>query len=196
MNLRRVCVFCGSSTGTSPAYRNAAERLASEMTARGIGLVFGGGCVGLMGIVADAVLAAGGHAIGVIPHAMVAREIAHHGLPDLRIVSSMHERKAMMAELSDAFLALPGGFGTFEEFFEVVTWTQLGLHRKRCGLLNVKGFYDPLLALVNRAVEEGFIKAENRAIVTADSDPAALLDRLAQPLAAGEYPWIRTPAET
>jgi uncharacterized protein (TIGR00730 family) len=146
MNLRRVCVFCGSSTGTSPAYRNAAERLASEMTARGIGLVFGGGCVGLMGIVADAVLAAGGHAIGVIPHAMVAREIAHHGLPDLRIVSSMHERKAMMAELSDAFLALPGGFGTFEEFFEVVTWTQLGLHRKRCGLLNVKGFYDPLLA--------------------------------------------------
>jgi len=165
------------------------------MAARGIELVFGGGCVGLMGIVADAVIAAGGHAIGVIPHALVAREIAHLGLPDLRIVGSMHERKAMMADLSDAFLALPGGYGTFEEFCEVVTWTQLGLHRKRCGLLNVDGFYDPLLALVDRAVADGFIKAENRGIVIADRDPASLLDRLAQPMAAGENPWIRRPEE-
>lgn len=195
MVLRRVCVFCGSSAGTSSAYRDAAHHLAGEMVRRGIGLVFGGGCVGLMGIVADGVVEAGGHAIGVIPHAMVAREIAHQGLHDLRIVASMHERKAMMADLSDAFLALPGGYGTFEEFCEVVTWTQLGLHRKRCGLLNVEGFYDPLLAQVDRAVADGFIKPENRAIVIADSDPAALLDRLAQPMATEEYSWIRTPEE-
>ena len=196
MGLHRICVFCGSSTGTSIAYRHAAERLAGEMAARGIELVFGGGCVGLMGIVADAVMAAGGHAIGVIPHALVAREIAHLGLPDLRVVGSMHERKAMMADLSDAFLALPGGFGTFEEFCEVVTWTQLGLHRKRCGLLNVDGFYDPLLALVDRAVTDGFIKPENRGIVIADREQASLLDRLALPMATGEKPWIRTPEES
>jgi uncharacterized protein (TIGR00730 family) len=194
--LRRLCIFCGSSTGTRPSYRDGAERLARAIATRGIELVFGGGRVGLMGVVADAVLAAGGHVIGVIPHAMVSREIAHEGLPDLRIVSSMHERKAMMAELADAFLALPGGFGTFEEFCEVVTWTQLGLHRKRCGLLNVDGFYDPLLALVDRAAADGFIKPENRSIVIADQDPAALLDRLAQPVTAAEYPWLRGPEET
>ena len=182
--------------GASPAYREAAEALAREMAARGIGLVFGGGCVGLMGVVADAILAAGGDAIGVIPHAMVERELAHRGLPDLRIVSSMHERKATMAALSDAFVALPGGFGTFEEFCEVVTWTQLGLHRKRCGLLNVDGFYDPLLALIDRASADGFIRAANRSIVTWDTDPAALLDRLAAPLPAGEGPWIRRTSET
>ena len=195
MVLRRICVFCGSSTGTRPAYRDAAERLARAIVARGIGLVFGGGRVGLMGVVADAVLAAGGHAIGVIPHAMVTREIAHERLPDLRIVSSMHERKAMMAELADAFLALPGGFGTFEEFCEAVTWTQLGLHRKRCGLLNVEGFYDPLLSLVDRAVTDGFIKPENRSIVVAGHDPEALLDRLAEPVTAGDYPWLRAAEE-
>ena len=195
MTLRRVCVFCGSSIGLSSVYRDAAASLGGELVTRGIGLVFGGGCVGLMGIVADAVLAAGGHAIGVIPHAMVAREIAHRGLPDLRIVASMHERKAMMAELSDAFIALPGGYGTFEEFCEVVTWTQLGLHRKRCGLLNVDGFYDPLLALVERAVADGFIKPANRRIVIADTTPGALLDRLSEP-GAGERPWLRSPDET
>jgi uncharacterized protein (TIGR00730 family) len=193
--LRRIGVFCGSSSGTSPVYHDAAEQLAHEMVRRGIGLVFGGGCVGLMGIVADAVLAAGGHAIGVIPHAMVAREIAHQGLPDLRIVGSMHERKAMMAELSDGFIALPGGFGTFEEFCEVVTWTQLGLHRKRCGLLNVDRFYDPLLALFDRAVKDGFLKAANRNLVADDTDPGALLDKIAAPLAAPEPKWIRTPDE-
>ncbi len=166
------------------------------MVARHIELVFGGGCVGLMGIDADAVLGAGGHAIGVIPHALVAREIAHLGLPDLRIVGSMHERKATMAELADGFIALPGGYGTFEEFCEVVTWTQLGLHRKRCGLLNVQGFYDPLLALVDRAAADGFVRPENRAIVLADDDPARLLDRLAEPLAAGERPSIRAASET
>jgi hypothetical protein len=194
--LNRVCVFCGSSVGTSPAYRQAAEALAREMASRGIGLVFGGGCVGLMGVVADAVLAAGGHAIGVIPQAMVGRELAHRGLPDLRIVASMHERKALMAELSDAFVALPGGFGTFEEFCEVVTWTQLGLHRKRCGLLNVEGFYDPLLVLIERSSADGFIRSDNRHIVTWDTSPAALLDRLAEPLPADEDRWIRRLDET
>ena len=196
MQLRRVCVFCGSSTGDSPEFRAVAEQLARAMTARGVGLVFGGGCVGLMGVVADAVIAGGGHAIGVIPHAMVAREIAHRGLPDLRVVASMHERKAMMAELSDAFVALPGGFGTLEEFCEVVTWTQLGLHRKRCGLLNVGGFYDPLLAQFERASQHGFISPQNRRIVIADRDPARLLDRLAEPPIPGEPVWLVSAEET
>jgi uncharacterized protein (TIGR00730 family) len=182
MPLRRVCVFCGSSPGNAPEFREAAEGLAREMVARDIGLVFGGGCVGLMGVIADAVLAAGGHAIGVIPDALVAREIAHRGLPDLRVVRSMHERKATMAELSDAFIALPGGFGTFEELCEAITWTQLGLHRKRCGMLNVGGFYDPLLALFDSAVRAGFIRDANRDIVTTTGDARELLDRLAQPL--------------
>jgi len=176
--LRRVCIFCGSSTGVRPEYRAAAEEIATRLAKRDVGIVFGGGCVGLMGVVADTALAHGGHVIGVIPSAMVAREIAHRGLPDLRIVASMHERKALMASLSDAFIALPGGFGTFEEFCEVVTWTQLGLHRKPCGLLNTAGYYDPLVALFDRAVADGFIGSENRQIVVADSDPGTLIDRL------------------
>lgn len=194
--MTRVCVFCGSSTGNRPEYRDAAERLARELTRRNIGLVYGGGCVGLMGVIADAVQAAGGHVIGVIPHSLVAREVGHKTLPDLRIVNSMHERKAMMAELSDAFIAMPGGFGTFEEFCEVVTWTQLGLHRKRCGLLNVLGFYDPLLGLFDRAVADGFITPSNRDLVVAGDDPAALLDRLDTPMGAPEPKWIRSPEET
>jgi uncharacterized protein (TIGR00730 family) len=183
----RICIFCGSSTGVRTDYRAAAETMAVELTRRGIGIVFGGGCVGLMGIVADTALAQGGHVIGVIPSAMVTREIAHRGLPDLRIVGSMHERKALMASLSDAFIALPGGFGTFEEFCEVVTWTQLGLHRKPCGLLNVAGYYDPLVTLFDRAVADGFIRPESRGIVLADSDPAALIERvLERPAPAGQ----------
>ena len=165
------------------------------MVRRGIGLVFGGGAVGLMGVIADAVLSAGGHAIGVIPHALVARELAHRALPDLRVVNSMHERKATMATLSDAFIAMPGGFGTFEEFCEVVTWTQLGVHRKSCGLLNVNGFYDPLVAQFDRGVSEGFIKKGNRAIVVSHAEPAALLDLLAVVPAPPEAPWIRGPDE-
>ena len=196
MSLRRVCVFCGSSAGSSAEYRQAAETLARELAVREIGLVFGGGRVGLMGVLADTMLAAGGHVIGVIPHALVAREVAHERLPDLRVVSSMHERKAMMAELSDAFIAMPGGFGTFEEFCEVVTWTQLGLHAKRCGILNVAGYYDPLLALFDRAVAEGFVKPSNRELVVASDDPAALLDSLAAPLGAPEPKWIRSAEET
>ena len=184
--LRRVCIFCGSSTGARPEYRAAAESIAIHLAKRRIDVVFGGGCVGLMGVVADTALAHGAHVIGVIPSALVAREIAHRGLPDLRIVSSMHERKALMASLSDAFIALPGGFGTFEEFCEVVTWTQLGIHRKPCGLLNVAGFYDPLVALIDRAVADGFIRPENRGIVVTESDPEALIDRLSErPAAAG-----------
>jgi len=184
--LNRVCIFCGSSTGGRPEYREAAETIAAHLAKRRVDVVFGGGCVGLMGVVADTTLAHGGHVIGVIPSAMVAREIAHRGLPDLRIVSSMHERKALMASLSDAFIALPGGFGTFEEFCEVVTWTQLGLHRKPCGLLNVAGYYDPLVALFDRAVSDGFIRAENRGIVVTESDPEALIHRLNErPATAG-----------
>jgi uncharacterized protein (TIGR00730 family) len=193
--LRRVCVFCGSSTGVQSGFRAAAEQLGQELSRRNIGLVFGGGCVGLMGVIADAVLAAGGHALGVIPHSLVARELVHHGLPDLRVVNSMHERKAVMAALADAFVALPGGFGTFEEFCEVVTWTQLGLHQKRCGLLNTAGYYDALLSLFDRAVNDGFIKPANRAIVTASADPASLLDRLAVPVTSTEQ-WIRSAEET
>jgi uncharacterized protein (TIGR00730 family) len=190
--LRRVCVFCGSSTGTHPEYRDAAVRLADALNSRGIELVFGGGRVGLMGIVADAVLAGGGHVIGVIPHALVAREVAHRDLPDLRVVASMHERKAVMAELSDAFIALPGGFGTFEEFCEVITWTQLGLHRKRCGLLNVRGFYDSLLAQFDRAVADGFLTRSNRELIAAGERPAELLDELERPWVAPQPKWIRS----
>jgi uncharacterized protein (TIGR00730 family) len=190
VSLRRICVFCGSSAGTNDVYRAATVALARELTNRGIGLVYGGASVGLMGVLADSVLAEGGEVIGVLPRALADREIAHLGLTHLHIVESMHERKALMAELSDAFVALPGGFGTFEEFCEAVTWTQLGLHRKRCGLLNVAGFYDSLLAMFDRAVADGFLKPQNRTIVAADADPAALLDRLVQPAALSEPKWM------
>jgi len=192
--LHRICVFCGSSVGRRPEYRAAAAALGDALARRGIELVFGGGRVGLMGVVADAVLARGGHVIGVIPEALVAREVAHQTLPDLRIVGSMHERKATMAALADAFIALPGGFGTFEEFCEVVTWTQLGLQRKRCGLLNVLGFYDPLLALIDRAIDDSFIKPANRDLVITASDGENLLEQLARPLEAPAPKWI-TPEE-
>jgi len=196
MPTRRICVFCGSNPGIRPEYSAAARALAGELVSRQIELVFGGGCVGLMGEVADAVLAAGGHAIGVIPRALVARELAHRGVQDLRVVSSMHERKALMAELSDSFVAMPGGFGTFEELCEVITWSQLGLHRKRCGLLNVAGFYDPLLRLFDHASSEGFIKRSNLEIVTAHTSPAALVDAVLEPLPFPEAKWIQDADET
>jgi uncharacterized protein (TIGR00730 family) len=192
----RICVFCGSNSGARPEYAAAARVLAAELVARGVGLVFGGGCVGLMGVIADAVLAHGGHVIGVIPHALVARELAQRGLHDLRGVSSMHERKAMMAELSDGFIAMPGGFGTFEELCEAITWTQLGLHRKRCGLLNVAGFYDPLLRLFDNAAEERFVRRSNLEIVAADSSPSRLLDVVLSPLPLSEPKWLTGPDET
>jgi uncharacterized protein (TIGR00730 family) len=194
-HLKYVCVFCGSNSGARPEYADAARAMAAELVARNLGLVFGGGCVGLMGVIADAVLATGGQVIGVIPHALVARELAHRGVQDLRIVESMHERKALMASLSDSFVAMPGGFGTFEELCEAITWTQLGLHRKRCGLLNVAGFYDPLLRLFEQAASEGFVRRSNLEIVTAASSPSLLLDALMAPLPTVEAKWIRQPVQ-
>jgi uncharacterized protein (TIGR00730 family) len=176
--MQRICVFCGSASGVNPAYAEAARAMGREIVARGMALVFGGGQVGLMGILADAALEAGGEVIGVIPHALAAREVAHQRLTTLHVVDSMHERKALMAQLSDAFVALPGGFGTYEEFFEVVTWTQLGVHRKPCGLLNVAGFFDPLVQFVDAAVNEQFIRPAHRAAVLVDDDPARLLEQL------------------
>jgi uncharacterized protein (TIGR00730 family) len=176
--MRRICVFCGSSPGSRPEYRAAAEEMAAQLARRKIGLVYGGGNVGLMGVIADAVLGAGGDVQGVIPEHLMAREVGHKGLTKLHVVRSMHERKALMADLSDAFVALPGGFGTLEEFCEVVTWTQLGLHAKPCGILNVLGFYSPLLRMFDHAVEERFLKPENRELVLARDKPAELLQAL------------------
>lgn len=193
--MKRVCVFCGSSTGTRPVYADAAREMGRLLAGRGIGLVYGGGNVGLMGILADAVLAAGGEVIGVIPQALADREVAHTGITTLHVVDSMHTRKAMMAELSDAFVALPGGVGTFEEFFEAVTWTQLGLHRKPCALLNVDEFYTPLVTFIDRAVSDGFIKPVHRASIVVDSDPVRLLDTLSTIELPDVPKWIR-PNET
>lgn len=176
--MRRICVFCGSSPGVRPAYAGAAVALARCLAEQRVAVVYGGGKTGLMGVLADAAMEAGAEVIGVIPHAIAAKEIAHTGLQDLRVVGSMHERKALMAELSDAFIALPGGYGTFEEFCEVLTWTQLGLQTKPCGLLNVDGYYDHLLALFDHAEEERFLKSVHRRIVIADDNSAALVARL------------------
>jgi uncharacterized protein (TIGR00730 family) len=178
--MKRICVFCGSSVGTHPEYRGCAEELGAQLTRRNIGLVYGGGNVGLMGAIADSVLRAGGEAIGVIPEHLMSREIGHKQLTKLHIVRSMHERKALMADLSDAFIALPGGFGTFEEFFEVLTWSQLGLHMKPCGVVNVLNYYTPLLTMLDHAVEECFLKPQNRALVLSRSTPAELLEALQQ----------------
>jgi len=179
MTFGRICVFAGSSTGARPEYLDAARELGSTLVSRGIGVVYGGAKVGLMGALADAALAGGGHVTGVIPSALVAKEIAHQGLSDLRIVSSMHERKATMAELSDGFIALPGGVGTLEELFEVITWGQLGLHRKPCGLLNVCRYYDPLLAFLDHSVAEGFVRQAHAAMLQASPSIDELLDRMA-----------------
>jgi uncharacterized protein (TIGR00730 family) len=176
--MRRLCVFCGSSPGARPAYGDAAEELARLLVSEDIGLVYGGGAVGLMGRLADAVLAQGGEAIGVIPEALVAKEIGHGDLTELRVVGSMHERKALMAELADAFVALPGGLGTLEELFEVYTWAQLGLHRKPCGLLDVEGYYDGIARFLAHAVEERFLVEEHRAMLIVEREPRVLLDRL------------------
>src|ERR1051326_9156306 len=173
-----LCIFCGSAVGARASYTEAAPHLGTLMARRGIGLVYGGGNVGLMGVIGDAVMSAGGSAIGVMPRNLIAREIGHAGITELRVVDTMHQRKALMADLSSAFIALPGGYGTFDEFFEVVTWTQLGLHRKGCGLLNIDGYYDPFVAMLDRAVAEGFIKPENRALVLDDASPERLLDRV------------------
>ena len=177
--LRRVCVFCGSKHGARPEYAEAAGAMAAALVQSGIDLVYGGGRVGLMGVVADAVLAAGGEVIGVIPDHMSDREIAHFGLTDLRIVGSMHERKALMYELSDGFVALPGGLGTLEELFEITTWSQLGLHAKPTGLLDVAGFYTPLVGFLDQLVTEGFVDERHRRLLRVAADPAGLLELLA-----------------
>jgi len=177
--MRRLCVYCGSSPGRNPAYGGAGRILGKALVERGIGLVYGGAAVGVMGQVADAVLEAGGEAIGVIPKALAIKEVAHPALTEQHVVSSMHERKAMMAELSDGFVALPGGWGTFEEIFEILTWAQLGFHAKPCGLLNVAGYYDHLHAFLDHAVEEQFVRPQYRPMVIVESDPETLLDRYA-----------------
>jgi uncharacterized protein (TIGR00730 family) len=174
--MQRICVFAGSSSGSRTEYLAAARELGQALVRRHVGLVYGGARVGLMGALADAVLAAHGNVTGVIPEALVAKEVAHHGLSELRVVPSMHERKAVMADLADGFIALPGGWGTLEEFFEVLTWAQLGLHRKPCGLLNVCGFFDRLLSFIDHSVDQRFVRRENRSLVLVSHSPDALLE--------------------
>ena len=173
-----ICVFCGSASGRAPTYTAAARELGQLLAKRGIGLVYGGGNVGLMGELADAVLDAGGRAIGVIPQQLVDREIAHGGLTELHVVENLHQRKALMAELADAFLTLPGGVGTMEELFEVWSWGRLGLHSKPCGLLNVDGYFDSLRTLTDQMVTEGFLEPEYREMLLIEEQPSVLLDRV------------------
>ena len=188
--LKSLCVFCGSSAGSRPEFAAAATALGRVLAEHGIKVVFGGGRVGLMGAIADAALAAGGEVVGVIPQHLVDREVAHRGLTELRVVSSMHERKALMAELSDGFVALPGGLGTLEEFFEIWTWGQLGLHRKPYALLNVNGFYDPLVQFIDQLVMDKFVKAEHRRMLIIESDVAMLPVRMAGHRPPAVEKWI------
>ena len=174
----KVCVFTGSRHGSRLDFTEAARQLGRELVERGYGLVYGGGNVGLMTVIADTVIELNGHVTGVIPDSLVSKEVAHQGLSDLRVVSSMHERKAVMAELSDGFIAMPGGIGTMEEFFEVFSWAQLGLHEKPCALLNVCGYYDPLIQFLDQAVADDFIKPKHRALLIVEHEPARLLDRM------------------
>ena len=176
--MNRVCVFCGSQVGIDGLYRETTVALGKLLVRNGYGLVFGGGSVGLMGVIADAVLDEGGDVIGVLPQQLATKELLHPGVPDMRVVPSMHARKALMAELADAFIALPGGLGTFEEFFEIVTWAQLGFHRKNIGLLNVAGYFDPLVQLIDRAIQEGFIKHKNRDLFVVEERPDVLLQKM------------------
>ena len=193
--MKRICVFCGANAGNNPRYRAEAEKLGRLLAARGIELVYGAGNIGLMGAVADACLEAGGTVIGVIPEALMGKEVAgrpvdHRALTRIEVVDSMHTRKARMAELADGFIALPGGFGTFEEFCEVLTWGQLGFHTKPMGLLNVNGFYDPLLALFDHAVSEGFLRPQNRAMALADTNIERLLGTMSSYQAEPVSKWL------
>jgi uncharacterized protein (TIGR00730 family) len=188
--VKSVCVFCGSHPGDDPAYEAAARALGRTLAEAGIKLVYGGGHVGLMGSVADAALAAGGQVTGVMPKALVEREVAHTGLTRLHVVGSMHERKAKMSELSEGFVALPGGTGTLEEFFEVLTWAQLGEHGKPCGLLNVAGYYDPLLAVFDHMMNRGFLAEKHRAMVLVETEPTALLERFKDYSPPATVKWI------
>jgi uncharacterized protein (TIGR00730 family) len=192
--MKRLCVFCGSRGGAAPVYAEKTRELGRSMASRGMGLVFGGGHVGLMGALADAMLEAGAEVIGVIPQGLVDRELAHQGCTQLRITGSMHERKAVMADLADAFVALPGGFGTFDETFEMLTWAQLGLHNKPVGLLNVNGYFDALLVFLDHTVREGFIKPAHRQLLFAAASSDALLEALLQAKPAIDVPkWGEVP---
>ena len=176
--MKRVCVFCGSSTGGDPIYAEAARELAVTLVSRGLGVVYGGGRVGLMGVVVDTVLAAGGEVIGVIPRPLASKELAHTGLTEMKFVASMHERKATMSALADGFITLPGGLGTLEETFEILTWAQLGIQRKPIGILNVNAYYEPFLRLFDHGIRVGFIKREYRAFITVAERGPALLDAM------------------
>ena len=187
--MKRICVFCGSNAGARSEYAEAARALATVLAERKLGIVYGGGNVGLMGVLADAALERGGEVIGVIPQKLVDKEVAHRGITELRIVETMHERKALMNDLSDAFLALPGGFGTLDEFFEVLTWSQLGFHGKPCALLNVAGYYDGMLAMLDHAVTERFLRPAHRELIIADTDPLRLLQRLSAFVPAPKGKW-------
>ncbi len=176
--MKNICIFCGSSEGTRPIYAEVAKALGSSIAGRGMRLIYGGGKVGLMGVVADAALVAGGEVVGVIPEALLEKEIGHEGLTELHVVGSMHERKMLMADLSDGFVALPGGYGTLEEFMEVLSWAQLSIHEKPCALLDVNGFFAPLAHLFDRAVKEGFVHPDHRSLVLIGQDPEKLLDAM------------------
>ena len=195
LQLSTLCVFCGSNAGADPAYTDAARRTGELLARSGIAIVFGGGRVGLMGRVAEAALGAGGKVIGVIPQVLMRKELAHDSLTELHVVNTMHERKQLMADLSDGFIALPGGFGTLEEFCEILTWAQLGLHTKPCGLLNVKGYYDPLLALFEHAVREQFARPGHLDMILTDDDPMRLVERMKRFRAPVVEKWL-TPQTT
>ncbi len=188
--MKSLCVFCGSSTGDVPSFAASARDLAAAMCERGMKLVYGGGSVGLMGIIADEMLARGGEVIGVIPQALWDREVGHRGLTDLRIVGTMHERKALMADLSDGFIAMPGGIGTLEEFFEVWTWAQLGVHHKPCGLLNAGGYFDSLLTFLDHMVARRLLKSEHREMVMVEQDPQQLLRQFENYQAPAVAKWL------
>jgi len=188
--MQKLCVYCGSSPGRDPVYRRAARELGQCMARRGIDLVYGGASVGVMGAIADAVLEAGREAIGIIPHFLAIKEVAHEGLTEQHVVGSMHERKAMMAEVSDGFIALPGGWGTMEEIFEILTWAQLGFHEKPCGLLNVNGYFDGLFAFLEHAVEEQFVKPVYRQMLILEERPERLLERFESYRAPHVRKWV------
>jgi uncharacterized protein (TIGR00730 family) len=190
MKIKKICVYCGSSPGKNPAYLLAARELANVMCERGIGLVYGGAAVGVMGSIANAVLEAGGEAVGVIPKALAVKEVAHENLSELHVVASMHERKAMMADLADGFIALPGGWGTLEEIFEILTWAQLGFHEKPCGLLNIEGYYDGLIDFLENSFEQQFVNDLCRPMLMKAHEPVALLDQFSTYQAPKVRKWM------